>query len=473
MPHAHREAPNPRPGGRRRSAATLLGVGLALALATAACTGSGGSSAAKRSAPATLPPGPTCIKPDSGKGCLPVAPADKRVDLVKPSFSKPASITNPLHPSGKLDQVLYGGQVDGEPFRTEFTRLPDSRTIDWNGQSIRTVTWQYLAYQDGRIQELALDRFAQADDGAVWYLGEDVADYKDGVAYTHEGTWLAGKDGPGAMIMPAHPRVGDVYRTENAPGIVFEEIAVKATDQTVPGPSGPISGALVVRELHTDGKTEDKIFAPGFGEFSTGDAKGDLEAASLAMPTDARPGPVPAQLNSLSDAVREAFDTVGRKDWAGAATASAALRKAWDAYRGDAPDRLEKQMGRDVGTLAATVKGRKAAQARGAALRVAQNNLDLQLRYQGVAKTDLARLALWTRQLEVDAAAGDAGSVVGDATTLGLIQDRVRHALDPSAASELDSQLRKLQVAADSKDVTAAAKAAPALLRTIEGLVPA
>jgi hypothetical protein len=448
-------------------------LALALALAAAACTGSGGSSSARRSAPATLPAGPSCVKPDSGKGCLPVAPSGKRVDLVRPSFSRPTSITNPLHPSAKLDQVVYGGQVDDKPFRTEFTRLPDSRTIEWNGQSIKTVSWQYLAYQDGRIQELALDRFAQADDGAVWYLGEDVADYKDGVAYTHEGTWLAGKDGPGAMIMPANPKVGDVYRTENAPGIVFEEITVKATGRTVPGPSGPVGGVLLVSELHTDGTREDKLFAPGFGEFSTGDAKGDLEAASLAMPTDARPGPVPARLGSLSGAVREAFDAVGRQDWAGATAAIAALRKAWDAYRGDAPERLRRQMGRDVDALAAAVKDRKAAEARGAALRAAQNDLDLRLRYQGVVETDLARLALWARQLRVDAAAKDAGAVVGDATTLDLIQDRVRHALDASAGNDLDSQLHKLQNAADNKDLAAAAEAVPALLRTIGGLRPA
>src|SRR6266511_251797 len=444
----------------------LLGLCLSAALALSACDSGNTSSSKSASTPFTS----TACGTYTGGGC---APASKRVDLTRPSFSDSAKITNPLFPISRLQSALLLGHVDGKPFRTETTLLPGTRTVTWNGDQIPVLVSQYMAYLDGRLDEVALDRYAQADDGSVWYLGEDVFDYRSGAIAFTEGTWLAGREGPAAMIMPAHPRVGDVYRTENAPGIVFEEITVKAADQTVPGPSGPISGAMTVQELHTDGKTEDKIFAPGFGEFSTGDAKGDLEAASLAMPTDARPGPVPAQLSSLSDAVREAFDTVGRKDWAGAATASAALRKAWDAYRGDAPDRLEKQMGRDVGTLAATVKGRKAAQARGAALRVAQNNLDLQLRYQGVAKTDLARLALWTRQLEVDAAAGDAGSVVGDATTLGLIQDRVRHALDPSAASELDSQLRKLQVAADSKDVTAAAKAAPALLRTIEGLVPA
>jgi hypothetical protein len=388
-------------------------------------------------------------------------------------FSHPTPITNPLHPSSRIAQVIYGGQVDDKPFRTEFSLLPDRKTISWNGQQINAVTLQYLAYSDGRIQEIAHDWFAQADNGAVWYLGEDVADYKNGVAYTHEGTWLAGKDGPGAMIMPANPKVGDVYRTENAPGIVFEEITVKAAGQTVPGPSGPVSGALIVSELHTDGTREDKIFAPGYGEFSTGDPKGDLEAASLAVPTDARPGPLPAQLITLSSAVRTAFDTVGRNDWTGASAASKSLERAWDAYRsGDVPDVLEKQMSRDIDTLAGAVAARKPAGARQAALRVAQNGLDLQLRYQPVVKIDLARLELWARQVAVDAAANDAGAVAGDVSTLEWIRERVRHAVNPAIATRLETQLRDLRAAADNKDVAAAAKATPALLATIAAIHP-
>jgi hypothetical protein len=143
-----------------RPGVTLLGLGLVVALVASACGGSESSSSSKRSTPATTPAGPSCIKPDSGKGCLPIAPTDKRVDLVKPSFSNPTSITNPLHPSSKVAQVIYGGQVDDKPFRTEFTRLPDTKSITWNGQKIDTVTWQYLAYSDGRIQEIALDWFA-------------------------------------------------------------------------------------------------------------------------------------------------------------------------------------------------------------------------------------------------------------------------------------------------------------------------
>ena len=69
---------------------------------------------------------------------------------------------------------------------------------------------QYMAWRDGRLEEVALDRYAQADDGSVWYFGEDVVEYARGHVVSTEGTWLAGREGPPAMIMPAHPRVGDV-----------------------------------------------------------------------------------------------------------------------------------------------------------------------------------------------------------------------------------------------------------------------
>jgi hypothetical protein len=71
---------------------------------------------------------------------------------------------------------------------------------------------------------VAIDRYAQADEGSVWYFGEDVIDYVNGAAAFTEGTWLAGRDGPPAMIMPAKPKPGDVFRVENVIGIVFEAL---------------------------------------------------------------------------------------------------------------------------------------------------------------------------------------------------------------------------------------------------------
>jgi hypothetical protein len=462
----HGSSPVSGCGRRGRRGATLLVVGLAVSLAASACGGSPDSRTPK--APTTAA-APTCIKPENGTGCLPLAPDSRRVDLGRPSFSNPTSITNPLHPSSRITQVVYGGQVDGRPFRTEFSRLLDKKTIEWNGQRVAVVTLQYLAFSDGRIKEVALDWFAQADDGAVWYFGEDVFNYERGVVADNHGTWMAGRDGPAAMIMPANPKLGTAYRSENIPGLVFEEVTVKAVDQTVPGPSGPVGGALVVTELHMDGKVEDKVFAPGYGEFSTGSPAGDLEAAALAVPTDARPGPLPAPLAAVSAAVRKAFDTVAANDWTAASAANRDLARAWAAYRtAGLPDLLEEQMTRDLGSLTRAVAARRPAEAHQAVLRVAQNDTDLKSRHRPVVEVDLARLELWARQLRVDAADRDRDAVAGDVATLGWVRDRVRHSLDPATTARLDTQLEGLRGAARTKDLGAVARAAPALLATIE-----
>src|SRR6266404_5169120 len=123
-----------------------------------------------------------CIKvvEESGQTtdeCLPVAPGGQRVDLSTPTFTRPTSITNPLHPTSQVQQTIYGGHVDGKPFRTEVSLLPGSRPISWQGKAVDTAIVQYVAYLDGRIHEVAIDSYAQADDGSVWYFGEDVFNY--------------------------------------------------------------------------------------------------------------------------------------------------------------------------------------------------------------------------------------------------------------------------------------------------------
>ena len=279
--------------------------------------GACGGGTASGSAGGTAAESPPCVQVvdeatgRTGSDCLPIAPSTDRVDLTEPRFTHPTPVTNPLHPTSEVDQTIYGGQVDGKPFRTEVSRLPGTKTITLDdGTAVRALIQQYAAYSDGRIQEVALDWFAQADDGSVWYLGEDVFNYEGGVVADTDGTWMAGREGaPAAMIMPARPEAGDVYRPENLPEVVFEEVTVRAVDQTVDGPYGKVEGALTVRELHMDGSTEDKVFAPGYGEFSTGGTatpESDLEAVSLAVPTDATSGPVPAGLTALERAVRAA-----------------------------------------------------------------------------------------------------------------------------------------------------------------------
>jgi len=243
----------------------------------------------------------TCVPIRDAVGCLPTAPDSARVDLAEPTFSDPTTLTNPLFPINDLHSVLMLGHVDGRRFRTEVTLLPGIQMIEWNGRQIETRASQYAAYLDGRIQEVAIDYYAQADDGAVWYLGEDVADYEEGVIVSTDGTWRVGRAGaPPAMIMPGDPRVGDVFRPENIPGFVFEEVVVTRIGATFNGPHGPVSGAIVVSELHQDGTYSDKLFAPGYGEFRTGHL-GEPEALALAVPTDALSGPPPGRAGNAVD----------------------------------------------------------------------------------------------------------------------------------------------------------------------------
>ncbi len=303
-----------------------------------------------------------------------LAPKAQRVDLVAAAFSHSTRVTNPLFPITDLRSVVLNGQVDGKAFRVETTLLPETQIIEWvPGQCVKVLVSQYVAYLGGRIEEVALDFYAQADDGSVWYFGEDVYNYVDGVIEDTGGTWRAGKEGPAAMIMPGRPKVGDAHRPENIPGLVFEEVVINMINQTVAGPRGPVTGAIIARELHVDGTYADKIFAPGYGEFSTGSG-GNLEALALAVPTDARMGPAPADLEAIVDGAETTFDSVSAKNWTRASAKVTQLNAAWLRHRGTGavPPRLIEPMNRALAQLTSGVTTRNHHKALQGALNVEQ-----------------------------------------------------------------------------------------------------
>jgi hypothetical protein len=401
---------------------------------------------------------------------LPLAPLSARVDLVPQSFSKPTRITNPLFPIVSLHSAILNGVVDGKVFKVETTLLPGTRMIGWGeGRCVEALASQYAAYLDGRLHEVAIDYYAQADDGSVWYLGEDVFNYEDGVVADRLGSWLAGRDGAGAMIMPGTPKVGDAYRPENVPGLVFEEVRVRAVGRTVDGPRGRVGGAIVIREIHADGAFEAKQFAPGYGEFFTG-AGGDVEALALAVPTDALAGGAPRELGALSAAADEVFEAAGRGQWARASGAAAKASAAWVAQResGDVPRRLVGPTTSVVERLAEAVAARDRAEARQAAVNAAQAALDLRLQYRPVAEIDRGRFELWLRQLLVDAGSRDTSAVAGDVSTLEWIRDRIAHTLGAERRAGLDTLLVELREAARDDDLRTASELSAELRELIE-----
>jgi hypothetical protein len=443
---------------------------LAATLGAGGCSDEGGSASASGGGQETIAP-ETIVQPVV-EG-LRVAPESERVDLASPTFSDPTSVSNPLFPISKQASVLLLGRVDGQAFRTEVTLLPETRIIEWQGQQVETLVSQYVAYLGGRLHEVAYDFYAQDDKGAVWYFGEDVFNFKDGLIADTHGTWIAGKDGPAAMIMPADPQVGDVYRPENIPGFVFEEVTVKSVGQTLEGPLGPVAGGLVIEELHMDNSTEGKTFGPGYGEFFTGGG-GDVEALALAVPTDALSEPTPGELVALESGAADVFDAAQSKSWRAAQDMVKKMTAAWETVRaGEVPSRLEPQMSGALEALAAGVSNRKALEARQAAIDVARWSLDLQLRHRPVTEIDFARFDLWAAQMLVDAAAGDAGAVNGDFFSLDYIRDRIQHTLDEADLARLNTELEELNGAVADEDLTAAADAARQLRETLAGFKPA
>jgi hypothetical protein len=474
--HRRAQGPTRSPAAARRLAAMLLIVVMA-ALVTSGCTGHRGSGAATSTATSsgTGPSSPKTIpQPPLGKLSKltrrRLAPDSARVDLVVPSFSHPTQVTNPLFPISTLNAVILG-EVDGEPLKIETTLLPETKTVAWSGQRVQALQSQFCAYLKGRITEVAVDLYAQADDGSVWYFGEDVVDYEKGVAATTAGTWRVGLDGPAAMIMPGHPKVGDVYRTENIPTVAFEQVTVKQLGVTVNGPSGPIPGAMVGQELHQDeAALEPKTFAPGHGEWFSGGGH-DFEANALAVPADALPGPAPAELTMLSSGADHVLDTARSKDWTAASATVKSMTSAWATVKaGEVPQRLGAQLSHALRALTVAVGGRNSQTAAQAALDVANATLDLQLRYRPVVQINQARFELWARQLLVDAAAKNAAAVHGDVTTLAWIRDRI--ALNSADGNGIDDQLRYLRSVADANEFEVAMVQAARLRETLAGLKP-
>jgi hypothetical protein len=445
---------------------------LAAAVALAACGSDGGPGGTS-----TAPSGSTRASAEfrtagcgtySGSGC---APLSKRVDRARPSFSNPTTITNPLFPISRLRSAVLLGKASGKPFRSETTLMPTTATVAVDGSRVRVLLSQYMAFNDGRLEEVALDRYAQADDGSVWYLGEDVYDYRKGAVAFTEGTWLAGREGPAAMIMPARPKVGDAFRAENVPGVVFEEVKVADVGKTVDGPRGPVKGAVTGAELHLDGSYDYKTFAPGYGEFRT-TGGGDLEALALAVPTDALSGPEPAQLVSLSTSTEGILESARVCDWEAVTTTLARIEADWKSLSAMRPPPLiAGRMDAAVAALRRAAKAREVAAIGQAAIDAARSTQDLRLRYRPPAAIDAARFHLWTQQLRVDAAAKDLAGVTGDVAVLEWVRDRFAPTLAPAARAELDSRLRELRTAADTRNLATAADHAARLGARVRTLV--
>ena len=198
------------------------------------------------------------------------AKGKKKDILAGVKFSHPREITNPFLPLASLKQDILEGTEDGKKIRIERTAKPDMhKTFEIGGQKVETLVVEDREYEDGELSEVAIDYFAQSDDGTVWYLGEDVDEYKDGKVISHKGAWMYGKDTqtPG-VLFPGKPVLGVKFRSEDVSETIRENDEVVSVTETVTTPTGVYRDCVKIREALADGSIEYKCYAKGVGVVS-------------------------------------------------------------------------------------------------------------------------------------------------------------------------------------------------------------
>ena len=174
------------------------------------------------------------------------------------------NIDNPYFPlaPGTVYSYREPTTVGIETVELEVTR--DTKMI----LGVATTVIRDRVFLDGSLVEDTFDWYAQDREGNVWYFGEDVKDYKDGVLIGTAGSWEAGKAGAIAgIIMKAHPKVGDKYRQELAPGVAEDMASVLSLDNAVSVPHGRFEQCLKTMEFSplAPGARALKYYAPGVG----------------------------------------------------------------------------------------------------------------------------------------------------------------------------------------------------------------
>ena len=202
------------------------------------------------------------------------------------TFSRPRDISNEYLPLANLKQDILEGMEGGKKFRVERTAKPDlHKAFRIGDKTIETLVFEDRAYEDGQLVEVAMDYFAQADNGAVYYFGEDVDEYENGKMIGHDGAWLFGKDTPTpGILFPAQLKLNDKWRSEDVSNDISEIDELVSITEIVVTPSGTYKNCAKVKEYLADGTIEYKYYAKGVGVVREQPEDGDTFLVSHNAP---------------------------------------------------------------------------------------------------------------------------------------------------------------------------------------------
>ena len=212
----------------------VSGMFISITALTVGCA-DGGTGGASRSASSS-----------GGDSAVAVSATDSA--WVTPAFDRDAFVVrvdNPWFPLVPGTVFAFAGKSDEGSETDTVEVMRDTKTILG---VVTTVVHDWVTAGGKRVED-TFDWYAQDQAGNVWYFGEDTREYHGGKVVSTEGSWEAGKDGAKAgIVMLAQPKVGDMYRQEDAPGTAEDMARVERLAASASVPYGRFSGLLQTAE---------------------------------------------------------------------------------------------------------------------------------------------------------------------------------------------------------------------------------
>jgi len=190
------------------------------------------------------------------------------------------TIDNPFLPFVPGTRMVYRSTDAGETGREVVRVTHRTRLVD--GVRVRVV--RDRAYVGGELVEDTRDWYAQDRRGNVWYFGENTKTLENGKVTSTEGSWAAGRNGASAgIVMEAHPKVGDTYSQEDAPGVAEDRAKVLSLDAAATVPYGSFTGLLKTKDYSPlePNVVEHKFFLRGVGSILEKEVRGGNERLAL------------------------------------------------------------------------------------------------------------------------------------------------------------------------------------------------
>lgn len=172
-------------------------------------------------------------------------------------------------------QLVLEGTEDDEEIKLTITVLDE--TMDITTDETGAVTTRIVEEREtinGELYEVSRNFFAICNrDNSVFYFGEDVDFYENGVIVGHDGAWRAGVNGARAgIMMPGTILLGSRYYQETAPGVAMDRAEILSMKKCVETPAGEFENCLKIKETTPlEPKVKGfKFHAPGVGLIKDG-----------------------------------------------------------------------------------------------------------------------------------------------------------------------------------------------------------